>query len=100
MKIVIEIPEEEYKYIKEVYEHNHTVEATYSYIYYGTPLPEHHGRLIDADALMKLYGLEDATKYGNETAEQQIHSYSSMMMYEIADMIDNAPTIIEGSDSE
>lgn len=61
----------------------------------GTPLPKHHGRLIDADALMKLYELEDATKYGNETAEQQTHSYDTMMMYEIADMLDDAPTIIE-----
>ena len=61
----------------------------------GVLLPKGHGRLIDADVLMRLYGLEDATKYGNETAEQQTHSYDTMMMYEIADMIDDAPTIIE-----
>lgn len=58
-------------------------------------------RLIDADALketmMKYYGCEDATKYGNETAEQQAHSYSTLMLYEVSDMIedciDNAPTV-------
>lgn len=50
-------------------------------------------RLIDADALMKSIGCEDATKYGNKTAEQQHNSYSTMMMYEIADEIDDAPTI-------
>ena len=50
-------------------------------------------RLIDADALLEQYGLKDATKYGNENAEQQHKSYGTLMMYEIADMIYDAPTI-------
>lgn len=50
-------------------------------------------RLIDANALIETWGLQDCVKYGNETAEQQYHSYSSMMLYEIKDMIDDAPTI-------
>ena len=49
-------------------------------------------RLIDADALMDQYNLKDATKYGNKNAEQQAHSYSTLMLYEIADMIEDAPT--------
>ena len=49
-------------------------------------------RLIDADALLEKYNLKDATKYGNKDAEQQAHSYSTMMLYEIADMIESAPT--------
>ena len=49
-------------------------------------------RLIDADALLEQYNLNDATKYGNKDAEQQAHSYSTMMLYEIADMIESAPT--------
>ena len=49
-------------------------------------------RLIDADALLEQYNLNDATKYGNKDAEQQAHSYSTMMLYEIADMIEGAPT--------
>ena len=49
-------------------------------------------RLIDADALLEQYGLNDATKYGNKDAEQQAHSYSTLMFYEIADMIEDAPT--------
>lgn len=49
-------------------------------------------RLIDADALLEQYNLKDATKYGNKDAKQQAHSYSTMMLYEIADMIDDAPT--------
>ena len=49
-------------------------------------------RLIDADALLEQYNLKDVTKYGNKDAEQQSHSYSTMMLYEIADMIEDAPT--------
>lgn len=49
-------------------------------------------RLIDADALLEQYNLKDATKYGNKDAEQQEHSYSTLMLYEIADMIEDAPT--------
>ena len=48
--------------------------------------------MIDADALLKQYNLNDATKYGNKDAKQQAHSYSTMMLYEIADMIEDAPT--------
>ena len=40
--------------------------------------------LIDADALLEQYNLKDATKYGNKNAGQQAHSYSTMMLYEIA----------------
>ena len=48
--------------------------------------------LIDADALLEQYNLKDATKYGNKDADQQAHSYSTMMLYEIADMIESDPT--------
>ena len=41
---------------------------------------------------MEQYNLNDATKYGNKDVEQQAHSYSTMMLYEIADMIEDAPT--------
>ena len=49
-------------------------------------------RLIDADALLEQYNLKDVTKYGNKDAEQQANSYSTMMLYEIADMIESAQT--------
>ena len=51
--------------------------------------------LIDKGALLEQYGLKDATKYGNKDAEQQAHSYSTLMLYEIADMIDDIPTVTE-----
>ena len=52
-------------------------------------------RLIDADELLENYDLKNATKYGNKSAKQQEHSYSTLMMYEIADMIEDAPTVYD-----
>lgn len=56
MQIIIDIPEE--KYTKLVMEEEH-IRACGSYypvmILDGTQLPEGHGRLIDADNLIKLY---------------------------------------------
>ena len=49
--------------------------------------------LIDRNALLKNYELEDAVKYGNKDAEQQYHSYSTLMLYEVADMIREAPAV-------
>lgn len=40
MKLIIDIPDIDYEHIKEYYEKNDIVEATYSYIYHGTPLNE------------------------------------------------------------
>ena len=52
-------------------------------------------RLIDADALFNWgkHKLSDAVKYGNKDEEHQDFSYSTLMMYEIADEVDDAPTI-------
>ena len=48
-------------------------------------------------ALNEAFDCEDATKYGNKNAEQQYKSYSTLMLYEIADIVedccDNAPTV-------
>lgn len=82
MQIMIDIPKHIYEHIKEVYEHSHTVEATYSYIYHGIPLPKGHGRLIDVNDI-KVIELEDS-----------LH----IIRHEKGDEIDvhiDAPTIIE-----
>ena len=39
--------------------------------------------------------LSDCTKYGNKDAEQQNKSYSTMMMYEVADLVDDLIEIIK-----
>ena len=48
------------------------------------------------------YDLEHMTKYGNETAERQHQSYSSLMLYEIAmefdDLIDRLESMKGGAE--
>lgn len=46
-------------------------------------------RLIDADELLKSYNLENAVKYPIGDGQ----GYDTMMLYEIADMICDAPTV-------
>ena len=78
MKLIIDIPKKTYNEIKErtivtcgeIFAKN-----LVRRIRNGKPLPEHHGRLIDADAIPR-------------------HLVREM------DEIDKQPTIIEGSDSE
>ena len=58
-------------------------------IYNGKPLPEKHGRLIDADEL-----------YGDFIDGTEGYDCNTWNRIEIGDIIEDAPTIIEGSDSE
>ena len=46
------------------------------------------------------YGLDKATKYGNKDAEQQAISYSTMFMYEIADITDEIKDFVNNLLSE
>lgn len=39
--------------------------------------------------------LKDCTKYGNKTAEKQLKSYDTMMMYEVADLVDDLTDIVK-----
>ena len=111
MKLIIDIPDNEYKHMREYYEKNDIVEATYSYIYYGTPLPKGHGRLIDADAFIK-----EKTKIFCENCDRRRGMKDGKLtkhfVYDIGDApcracdigdmidyVDDAPTIIE-ADSE
>lgn len=63
-------------------------------------IPSPHGKIIDADAEIKRYGLDKATKYGNKTEEELNFSYSQMLMYEIAGLFENAPTILDAEEGE
>ena len=49
--------------------------------------------LIRRSDLLENYGLKNAVKYGNKTEEQQHNSYSTLMLYEVADMILDAPAV-------
>ena len=39
--------------------------------------------------------LKNCTKYGNKDAEQQNKSYSTMMMYEVSDLVDDLIEIVK-----
>lgn len=50
---------------------------------------------IEREALMKKfcgYDLTKCKKYGNEAPAQALRSFNTLMMYEIADVIEGAPT--------
>lgn len=40
--------------------------------------------------------MEECTKYGNKDAEQQEKSYATMMMYEVAYLVDDLLEIVKG----
>ena len=74
MKVIIDIPEEEYMEIKRYYDNlpiYSTVEAELYYIAHGIPLPKGHGRLIDIKQVAELlvFGdyLKDNVKCGDIT---------------------------------
>lgn len=84
LKLVIEIPENEYGLIKEIYEKNDIVESTYSYIYHGTPLPKGHGRLIAEPTEEEI-----AKTVGGQ------NDFAECIRDSVKAVFDNAQTIIE-----
>ena len=44
--------------------------------------------------------LKDCTKYGNQTEEQQSKSYDTMMMYEVADLVDDLIEIVKSGGAD
>ena len=93
MKIIIDIPKEQYTTLNaktqddivDVIDHGVLIKA----IKNGTPLPVRHGRLIDADALEYSCDFEKCVpQTGTGCNHCQYHTITE---YEI----DNSPTIIE-----
>ena len=85
MKVVIDIPKEEYnKIIKDPW----LKSGVYKYIKNGTSLPKGHGRLIDADAITKdLNTFQDAFVMNTDGTYRMAISCK-------------APTIIEADKAE
>lgn len=86
IEVVIKISEDEYNIAKYGQYGNINVDVVRKALADGTPLPEHHGRIIDADALYKSSRLCHTEEDGTACVEWR--------------EINDAPTIIEGSDSE
>ena len=89
MEIVIKIPKKKYNEIKE--RTIVTCGETFAKdlvrrIRNGTPLPEHHGRLIDADWIKNTLDIYVINEYNGQFIRRSD--------------IDTIPTIIEGSESE
>ena len=83
MQIVIEIPKDEYEIFSSCTEREKVNELSYYelIIANGTPLPEHHGRLIDADTL--------------EECKEMMSTIMGEWKYAVRmDDIRNVPTII------
>ena len=80
MKIVVDVPDEEYEEIKFMAELGELYNP-HQAIADGTPLPKGHGRLIDADVLMEKSVL--------------VNTDEDCYLYVMADDIADAPTIIE-----
>lgn len=85
MQIVIDIPEETYKYYDMLSKKGEVLGYAERTIMRGTPLPEHHGRIIDESKINKL------ERYARSSAYEHITYFTTKT---------DAPTIIEGSDSE
>ena len=97
MQLAIEIPEEEYNTRQLVHYFGCYSNKLDLVIYNGTPLPEHHGRIGDLDAVMS-----DINNNINEMTNIGIAIDGEYLWGKLNDAIDNAPTIIEaeGSGSE
>ena len=91
MQIVIDVPEEEYNYVKTQVAFGITNPLKMR-IANGTPLPKGHGRLIDADALEKKM-CDRETEMGDDKALWESSAVSVAL-----DMF--APTIIEADKAE
>ena len=92
MKLMIDIPKKTFEEIQErtIITCGETfAQKLVKYIRNGTPLPEHHGRLIDADAFQRYCFNKNFDKRLSEGGLATINMF-----------LEFQPTIIEGSDSE
>lgn len=87
MKLLIDIPEEEYELVRHENKSYRTELVLMNAIAAGTPLPEHHGDLIDRDELL----------FWSHEIDSMYCIYDEVVN---ADDIKNAPVIIKGSEKE
>jgi len=89
MRVVIEIPDKVYTYVKRGWEESKfdsVISHVFNGIINGVVLPEHHGRLIDADWVKNTLDIYVINEYNGQFIRRSD--------------IDKIPTIIEGSESE
>ena len=86
MELVIRLSDKDYSELRSASYYSFDKYTAYLAIKNSTPLPKHHGRLIDADALYDSAKLCHTEEDGTACVEWR--------------EINDAPTIIEGSESE
>lgn len=91
MELVIKIPEEYYKAIKEIPVEQSSADMLI--IRTGTPLPKGHGRLIDADEAIKTL-----KSLGNRDYRREKGTIQEAV--KMLDFDEYTPTIIEAGDAE
>lgn len=108
MKLIIDIPEEEYKLVRHGNKSYTTELELMNAVANGTPLPESYGDLIDRTKLYdqtaewEAQALEQVNRYNPEDSIDEWRWWSAVLKergafkHDVAD----APTIIEGSDSD
>jgi hypothetical protein len=88
MKLIVDIPDEIYK--KYMDDRTHVTDVLHA-VRNGTQLPEHHGDLVDRDAI-------EVLRIGNIKREYDKGFDAGVSC--MVNRIHETPTIIEGSDSE
>ena len=99
MKIVIDIPEETIRKIKNELYCGIDDPDLYKAMEDGTPLPKSHGRLIDADALRKSFqeSIDECHKWAENVDTGEMYARVSQALgtfVECSLRTKNAPTII------
>ena len=96
MQIVIDIPEEEYQnYLKMRPAYPKGVFCYIKAIQNGTPLPKGHGRLIDANELLKM-----TESYKSELGRLKADPFVKSGIETVESFIKEMPTIIEADKAE
>lgn len=92
MQLVIDIPDEEYRWIRKsdetVFADEASKECMLHAIKNGTPLPKNHGRLGDLDRVK--------AKVFNASMDEHFMPVNLLTCDDVTDIIDYIPTIIEG----
>ena len=99
MELVIKLSDKEYSELQSASYYSFDKYTAYLAMKNGTPLPKHHGRLIDADALIEQIKKSRCIDCDSVNG---VRCRACQYDDEMAD-IDSAPTIIEadkGSESE
>ena len=97
MKLIVDIPDEIYK--KYMDDRTHVTDVLHV-VRNGTQLPKHHGHLIDANKLMERFENEQDYYDKSESPLDELSIAFDNGIICAMEKLEEAPIVIEGSDSE